>query len=276
MKRVIIVVLLVTVAAVAGVVRSHSGAGLSISELPQAIAGDSGQGGEAREEIRKSYNLSPGARVEVSGINGAVKIETTDSETAQIYIERTGKSRETLNRRKITIQNSPNSLTIHGERGDVGFFACLFGANPSERVTLTLPRQISLVTKGVNGSVLVGEVDGAVAAYGINGKVEIRQATSAQFKGINGNILVGLRQLDREGVNISGINGNIELRLNDGLNADLEAHGMNGSVHSEIAAVIVDKSEHGNKYSAHIGNGGSPITVSGINGNVRLTRAMAA
>jgi len=47
---------------------------------------------------------------------------------------------------------------------------------------------------------------------------------------------------------------------------------MNGNVRSEIAEVTVDKDDRGSRYSAHIGSGGAPITLSGINGNVRLTR----
>jgi hypothetical protein len=51
---------------------------------------------------------------------------------------------------------------------------------------------------------------------------------------------------------------------------------MNGSVRSETSDVTVDKEQYGSHYSAKIGNGGSPITISGINGNVRLTRTMVA
>src|SRR5712691_9262103 len=117
MKRVILVVLLVAIAGVAGMVRSHSLRVVSVSEMPQIINGESDQGGETREEIRKSYDLSPGARVEVSGINGAVKVETSDRKSAEVYIVRTGKSREALNRRKVTIQSSPTTLIIHGDEG---------------------------------------------------------------------------------------------------------------------------------------------------------------
>ena len=51
---------------------------------------------------------------------------------------------------------------------------------------------------------------------------------------------------------------------------------MNGSVRSDVPEIIVEKSEHGSKYWAHIGTGGSEIKVSGINGNVRLTRTATA
>jgi hypothetical protein len=233
--------------------------------------------GAARDEIRKNFDLSPGARVEVSGINGAVNVETADIKTAEVLILRTADGAESLSRRRIVIENTANSLTVRGERGEVGFFDRLFGSNPTEHVTLKLPRRVSLATKGVNGSVIIGDLDGSVEVSGINGKVEVGQATgSAEFHGINGNIFVALKQLDKDGVNIKGINGNIELRLADGVNADLDAHGMNGSVRSEITDVMVDKSEHGSRYSAHIGTGGNPISVSGVNGNVRLTRQASA
>ncbi len=273
MKRVIVLVLLIGIAGVAGIVRSHSQS-VGSQQLP-AMSSD-GSGGDAREEIRKTVELSPGARVEVSGINGAVKVETSDSQTAEIYIERIGASREVMERRKVVVDSSSTSLRIHGEKGDVGFFARLFGSNPTEHVTLKLPRKISLVTRGVNGSVSVGEVDGPVEVQGINGKVDIGQAVgSAEFKGINGNIAVSLKELARDGVTISGVNGNIELRLSEGLNADIEAHGMNGRVVSDLPDVVVEKERHGTFY-AHIGSGGNSISAKGINGNIRLTRAMSA
>jgi hypothetical protein len=267
MKRIILVVLLVGIAGIAGVVRSHSKG----SGWPLVVNGDKQSAGDVREEIRKSYELAPGARVDVSGINGWVKIETSDSKTADVYIERIGDCQEVLNRRKITIDSTPAGLTIRGEKGDSSFFSRMFGSSLREHVTIRLPRQISLVAHGVNGSVSVGEIDGPVEVHGINGKVDIAQASgSAEFHGINGNISVGLKQLDK-GIDIHGINGNIELRLSDGVNADLEAHGMNGKVTSDLPNVVVDKTNYGS-YSAQIGKGGNSISASGINGNIRLTR----
>ena len=274
MKKIILIVVLIGIAGVAGLVRSHTKNGGSIRSwsLSHNQAPSTGQ---AREEIRKNYDLSPGARVEVSGINGAVKIETSDSKTADVYIERTGESQEALNRRKIIIDNGPSGLTIRGEKGDGSFLGRIFGSNPSERVTLKLPRQVSLVTRGVNGSVVVGEIEGSVEVHGINGKVQIGEASgSAEFKGINGNVSVGLKKVDKS-FDISGINGNIELRLGEGVNANLETHGMNGNVTSNMPSVVVDKRKHGS-YSALIGRGGNSISAHGINGNIRLSQLAEA
>ena len=275
MKRIILVVLLVSIATLAGIVRSYSKTGRSISELPRVVSGESSQG-DVRDEIRKTYELAAGAKVEVEGINGAVRIETSDTRTAEIYIERTAKSAEALQRRKIIIEGTANSLKIRGEKGDAGLISRLFGSSPSEKVLLKLPRQIALVAQGVNGAVTVGEIEGPVEVHGVNGKVDIAQATgSAEFHGINGNISVALKRLEKEGISLNGVNGNIELRLAEGVSIELEAHGMNGRVSSDLPDFVLEEARHGN-YHARIGSGGTSISANGINGNIRLSRAMSA
>ena len=276
MKRLIIVVLLVGIAAVAGIVRSYSKAGYSVSEIPEAVSGESKSQGNLRDEIRKNFDLSPGARVEVEGINGSVNVETADVKTAELYVERLAKSPESLARRKIVIENTPNSLTVRGKSGNVGFFGRLFGSSPTEKVTLKLPRQVNFVASGVNGAVVVGEIDGAVEVTGVNGRVDVARATgNAEFRGINGNVSVAFSRLDNDGVRLTGVNGNIELRLAEGVSAELEAHGMNGNVVSDLPDFTLEKAKHGN-YHARVGSGGNSISASGINGNIRLTRASLA
>ncbi len=271
MKRIVILILLVVLAGVAGVVvRSSSGSG-TVSEIRGLVSQNAS--GEARDEIRQTYELAPGARVEVGGINGPVKIETADTRTAEVYIERTASSEEALSRRKITVEGSGDKLRIRGETTEHKFLAKLFGSKASEKVTLKLPRQISLSVKGVNGTVVVGEISGPIEISGINGKVQVANAAgSATLKGINGGVIVGLKSVVSSGIELSGINGNIELRLPADLNADFEARGMNGRVISDYPNVAIDKGKHGN-YSARIGSGGAEISATGINGSIRLTPA---
>lgn len=270
MKRILILIVLVVLAGIAGVVvRSSSGNGGTVAELRGLV---SHSAVDARDEIRQTYELSPGARVELSSLNGSVKIETSDTKTAEVYIDRTASSQEALNRRRVSIDADANGLRIRGEKVNSSFFARLFGFSASERVTLNLPRQVSLYVKGVNGSVTVGDLDGSMEVGGINGRVQIASATGAAvFKGINGNMVVGLKRLQQDGVSLSGINGNIELRLGAELNADFDARGMNGRVVSDLPNVTVDKSRRGS-YWARIGAGGNAISAKGINGNIRLTR----
>jgi len=276
MKRVAIVVILVLAAAVLGFWRSSGGVRQGLSRVVGA-AGEQ-QKGDAREEIRKSFELQPGARLEIAGINGHVEVETSDTKTAEVYVERIAGNRDSLNRREVTVeQTSTGGLVVKARQVSHGFWEHLFGTKSNENVTIKAPRAIVLTIRGVNGTVISGDVDGALEAKGINGKVELGAANdSAEITGINGNVSVGLNKLGNTGARVSGVNGNIELRLGTGLNADLIAKGMNGSVRSETSDVTVDKEQYGSHYSAKIGNGGSPITISGINGNVRLTRTIVA
>ena len=268
MKRIVILILLVAIAAVAGAVRSSVG---SVSELRELVSHQNT--GNVRQEMRESYQLSPGARVELAGLNGAVKIETSDSKTAEVYIERTASSQEAMDRRKVTIEADANSLTIRGEKNDNGFLSRLLGSSAGERTTLKLPRQVMLYAKGVNGAFVTTDIEGPVEVAGINGRVQIGSAVGrATFKGINGNMVVGLKTIDQDGVTLSGINGNIELQLGADVNADFDARGMNGRLVTDLPNVSIDKNRHGS-YSARIGNGGAGISAKGINGNIRFTRS---
>ena len=270
MKRIVLLIALVALAAIAGVVARSSSKGAVANDLRQLVSHNDTN--DVRQEIRETFELSPGARVELHGLNGSVKIETSDTKTAEVYIERTASSQEELVRRRITVEGNANSLQIRGRKGDSGFFSRFFGGSASERVTLKLPRQVSLFAKGVNGPVTSGDIEGAVEVAGVNGKVNIANAVGrASFRGINGSIVVGLKKLDQEGVTLSGINGNIELRCASDVNADFDARGMNGRVTSDLPNVSIDKSKRGS-YSARIGSGGNGITAKGINGNIRLTR----
>lgn len=276
MKRVAIVVVLVLAAAALGLWRSNGGVRQGLSRVVGAAGQD--QQGDVREEIRKSFELKPGARIEIAGINGKVEVETSDTTTAEVYVQRIAGNRDSLKRREVTVeQTATGGLLVKARQVSHGFWEHLFGTKSNENVTIKAPRAIVLAIRGVNGSVISGDVDGAIEAKGINGKVELGAANdSAELTGINGNISVGLNKLGSVGARVSGINGNIELRLGSELNADLRANGMNGSVRSEISNVTVDKDEYGSHYSAKIGSGGSAITISGINGNVRLTRTVVA
>ena len=270
MKRILLLVALVVVAGIAGIVRSHSKAG----DFDRLVSHDASD--QVREEIRQSYQLAPGASVELTNINGAIRIETSDTNTAEVYVERLASSNEALGRRKVIIEADSNNLRIRGEKGDVGFLERLFGSNPSEKLTLKLPREIALHTKGVNGALIVAELDGPVEVRGVNGRVQIAAANGAEFKGINGNITIGLKRLNSDGVTLGGINGNIELQLTPGINAAFDAHGINGNVVSDLSEVSIDRSKRGT-YSGQIGSGGSSvITAKGINGNIRLTRSTLA
>lgn len=275
MRRVLIVVVLIVAAAVLGLWRTHGGVRQGLNRA-MGTSSDQVQG-DSREEIRKSFPIQPGAHIEIRGINGSVEIQTSDTKTAEVYVLRTGNSRESLERRTVVMEQVSNGLAIRGQERHVGLWQHLFGSNPNEQVTIKAPRQIALAFSGVNGAVSGSDIEGTLEVRSVNGKVEFGQAgSSVQISGINGGVSVALKKLGEMGARISGVNGNIDLRLSKDLNADLTARGMNGTVRSEIPDLNIQKGENDSRYEARIGTGGAPISISGINGNVRLIRAESA
>ena len=233
----------------------------------------------AHDEIHKTFKLSPGAHVEVSGINGSVKIETADGDAAEVHILRDASDQQTLAKTAVDIIQSPNGLSVLGQHESGGSILREIFDSKQHRsrlqVTLKIPKQVDLLTKGVNGPVTVGEINGPVIVKSVNGPVEIAQAASnSEIKGVNGPVTIKIaQQLGEQGPSLSGINGNIRLLLADNLNADVNVSGINGRVQSEMQNVTVEKVEEKSRYHARVGNGGTEISVSGINGNVWLVSA---
>src|SRR6266852_546317 len=104
MRRVLIIVVLIVGAAVLGLWRSHGG----VRQVLSRVVGVSGDNSPSvtGDETRKSFDLKPGARVQVLGINGKVEIQTSDPKTAEVYVRRTADSPESLRRREIIIEQT--------------------------------------------------------------------------------------------------------------------------------------------------------------------------
>ena len=227
-----------------------------------------------QEETRQSVRLESGARVEVRGINGSVEVNTADTDTADVHILRTASNTDDLEYGKVTVEASSASLVIHGENnGAGGLWHWLWGGGGQvkQEVTLVLPRRVELLTKGVNGPVRVGEVEGSVAVEGVNGRVEVAQSFGhSEIKGVNGNVKFGVAQLGAQGMEIKGVNGNIEVRFKENIDADIEVKGNNGGLSLNVPNVTMQERENFSNMRARLGRGGAPIDIKGVNGQIRF------
>ena len=221
-----------------------------------------------KDEVRQSYQLSPGALVKISGMNGLVEVETTSGTTAEVHVVRLARNRDDLNYRKVIIEQTGNSLIVRGanNRDEPR-------VEVRQRITMRIPRQVEFVASGINGRARVGEIDGPVRLSGINGKVEVAQALgSSEISGINGSVVLTIARVGEQGIRVSGVNGGVELRFADEVNADLQVSGVNGSVNADLPNVTLQGKVSRSNFNAKIGAGGVPINVSGVNGRVRLSR----
>ncbi|MEP7339431.1 MAG: hypothetical protein ABI977_16960 [Acidobacteriota bacterium] len=239
-----------------------------------------------KEEIRRKYQTKDGATdeirsVEVRGINGGVKIETADTDTAEVLVVRSAKKREDLQQyHQIEIVLHDNTLVIRVENDRKSIFSAI-GSRPEgrQRVVLKLPRKIDLELRGTNGKVAIGEIQGQLRMNGINGEIKAtRIAGETEIHGLNGGLDVSFAPLSGNGIEIGGVNGNIDLRFEGEVNADVNTWGINGQVNADLPDVQNKNNEEpgSGRFKARIGTGGTQIRINGINGNVNLMKAEKA
>src|SRR5215831_5882182 len=171
MKRVLIVAALLICAAVLGLWRSHGGVRAGINRV---VGGEnSSAAAEVSDETRKTFELKPGEKVWIQGINGRVEIQTSDTRTAEVYVRRTGDSANALQRRQMIVEQNADGLLVRSRQVYNGVWDHLFGHDPSEEVTIKAPREIALSLRGINGRVYSGDITGSLDLKGLNGKIEL-------------------------------------------------------------------------------------------------------
>jgi DUF4097 and DUF4098 domain-containing protein YvlB len=69
---------------------------------------------------------------------------------------------------------------------------------------------------------------------------------------------------------MNNINGDVEFRLRESMNADVEITGQNGGVTLNVPNVTRQERPDRSRMSARLGSGGSPVRLSGVNGNVKF------
>jgi len=224
-----------------------------------------------REELRQTYQLSPGARVELSNINGSIDIDTTEgSNNAELRINSYSHN---PNPRKLTVEQTASSLAVRGEARRKGNSDGMNSDNTSYRVSLKLPRRVELTVNGASGSVRVGELDGSIRLRDVSGSVGVAGATgSAEVSGVSGSVTLKLARLGAGGVRVENVSGKVALRFMDDVNADLQTRGIKGKVYVELANVSVEGEMNRADFRARVGTGGAPINISDVTGSVRLAR----
>jgi hypothetical protein len=222
-----------------------------------------------RDETNQTYALSPGAKVTINDIAGPVEIETWDGETAEVHIVRSARTREDLDHKKIIVEHTPSSLSIFTEpqprrdRWD--------RVQVRQRVTLKLPRRISLKANDIAGRVRVGEIDGDVNINDVAGSLEVSRVNgSPHINDIAGSVKIAVGELGPGGLRINDIAGRLEIVIGAGTNADLDVSDVSGHIGVDVPNAVVMGKLDRERYKGKLGAGGPPIVISDIAGSVTV------
>ena len=131
-----------------------------------------------------------------------------------------------------------------------------------------------LQVSSVSGSLDVGNVGADARVTSISGNLRVGQVNgSLDASSVSGGLNATLTNLSPQGIQIKSVSGSVELGFKSEVNADFNAEHVSGEVYLDVPNVTRDSEEKSSNVRARIGSGGTPITISSVSGNIRLTRS---
>lgn len=218
-----------------------------------------------RERIHQSYELTPGATVEVSGIAGPVTVETANDDTADVTAMRSAPTHADLACGRIAIEQTAARLTIRSE-------SLCSVVRGQQRVMLKLPRWVDLSLENIAGDVRIGPADGRVRLESIAGHVEVALIKAAKMSSLAGGLKMTVGGVGDRGIRVSSVTGGIDLGVRKGVDADVRVSSVVGHVHSESSDIRISRDDDSD-YLGVVGSGGNTIVIASVVGPVAIRRA---
>jgi len=233
--------------------------------------------GAVTEELHKTYPITADGRVELDNINGAVHISTWDRNEVKVDAVKYAGTKERLDEARIEIDSGSDYVSIQTKYLDHDHtFNWGSRNNPAGvEYKLTVPRTIRLdEIKLINGSLDVAGVSGEVRASCINGRLEAHDlAGRAELSTVNGKLEAKFDQLSGQSVELSSVNGSVDLTIPSDSNAEVEASTVSGGITNDFGLHVNHHRFVGHDLRGEIGNGGTRIRASNVNGRVEIHHA---
>lgn len=257
-------------------------AALAVALLtPAALEAQSGLGRD-QEVWTWSGPLSAGQWARGHSINGAVRFEPSPDNQIHIRAEKSLGRRGQIEDISFALVRTSTGLTICVLRHDID--TCdedgidsrrqdNYNNDASAELTIQVPRGAHVRANTVNGGVRVEGMSGEVEARTVNGGVTV--ATSGgpvSATTVNGSVRAEIGTASREAMRFRTVNGSVEVSLPGESRADLDISTVNGSINTEFPITVTGRWGPKNARGT-INGGGETISISTVNGSVRLRRS---
>ena len=258
---------------------------------------------EDKVEISKTYELqNPGeTAVIINNIHGDVEVERSNDN--KVYLSLTivmmADSEQLLDKARRELElgelRTEDSLVFFTKAPFVK--KCRWGnysgydirKHPEYRFRyqykLKVPKEIDLDARTIdNGDVSVRDIDGAIKACNVNGKVDIKNARKVlQASTVNGDLTINFLESPKEAIDFNTVNGDFNFELPDDFSARVYFDTMNGDMYTafdyQTMKPKIEKSKEqgkfriGTKTGVEIGSDGPELSFRSINGDVYLKKS---
>ena len=245
---------------------------------------------DAEEVVERMVEFQPGGRLSLVNVNGEISIGTWDRHEVAMKAEiraRAGSEEEA----KLLLEETTVKFDRTGNLIDIRTVVARpkRKRNVSVAYTLTVPEEIDLKLRSVNGRIQVNGVSGGVDAKTTNGRIELAgmigvvkaRTTNGSVdlsevlgqivaNTTNGKIEVAISEISEEAheIRAATTNGGVEISLPKGLKAHLKASTVNGKIDSDFPVTV--KGRIGKSVDGAINGGGRLIHLKTTNGSIRL------
>jgi DUF4097 and DUF4098 domain-containing protein YvlB len=233
--------------------------------------------GALTEEFHQTYALTADGRVELDNINGDVHISSWDRNEVKMDAVKYADTKERLDEAKIEIDARNDSISIRTKypNHDHNWTWGSHNNPAGVEYTLTVPRKARLdEIKLINGELDINGVSGEVNASCINGRLEAHNlAGRARLSNINGRLDARFDQLSGQRVELNSVNGSVDLTIPSDSNAEVEATTVSGGINNDFGLHVNHHRFVGHDLRGELGNGGTHIRISNVNGRIEVRHA---
>ena len=220
------------------------------------------------EEFHRTVPLSADGRVSLHNINGGVTITGWERNEVQIDAVKKADTQQKLQEATIEIESSSSSVDIRTKYPE--------GRNHNNPATVTyelhVPHAARLDSINlVNGSLTIAQFGGDVRAELVNGSSTSHDlAGRTEISSVNGSVQAFYRSLDNvKEVRLKSVNGSVKLGLPSSPNADVSVSTVNGGISTDFPLTVQGKFMS-HRIDGKLGNGGTRIEISNVNGSVHI------
>ena len=234
----------------------------------------------AAQDFEWRGRIAQGDEIEIKGVNGDVVAKFTSGSEVVVTAIKRGR-RSDPDEVDIAVVEHGDGITICAVYPSSGRpNECVHGSgghmntrNNDTRVhfTVSVPAGVRFVGRTVNGDVEAIGLESEVDAATVNGDVEVTTTQQAVARTVNGSIRASIGSTSGD-VLFETVNGNITLDLPQDSNVDLHASTVNGSIDSALPITVSGRFSR-RTLQGRIGDGGTRLDVSTVNGSIRLRRA---
>lgn len=228
---------------------------------------------DVTDVIEKSYDFSNDGKVNLSNVNGDVRIDSCDC--SQLQLKATIEASDQETRDRITIEIDADSDEISVKTKYAKRDKDWNNRNRHSKVTyeLTVPSGVALSDIDlVNGDLTIEGVKGKLNANLVNGDLRSDGLTSnTEANTVNGDIKLVFSDLSDAGkIILNSVNGDIIASLPSHANAKVSAETVSGRISNEFGLKVNKHKWVGSDMEGVIGDGSVTIKMNNVNGRINL------